>query len=362
MSDSFNHLNEWHTWKEIHAQPEAWDAWSATFDVASVRRWVQQFELDEVWFCGAGSSAYIGDIVATGLEAQRGPRLRSVPSTDLVSRPQTYLNNNQCKRLFVSFGRSGNSSESIGTLDALDALAKDSPRLHITCNADSALATRAASGPIRTVVLPQAVHDSGFAMTGSFSTMVFTALAVFQTSAVGLENLPALAAELRRLLPQYAGTAGGVPERIVYLGSGPLAYAARESALKVMELSAGKIPALWDSCLGFRHGPKSFVTDNTSIVVFTGPDEPSIRYDTDLLLELRDQFPQTRVTSIGVNGDISFSMPMGPTWASPVCVAAAQVCAVIWSSTLGLNVDNPFAGKNTLSRVVADVALYPVTT
>jgi len=171
-------------------------------------------------------------------------------------------------------------------------------------------------------------------------------LAIFQTSAVGLENLPALAAELRRLLPQYAGTAGGVPERIVYLGSGPLAYAARESALKVMELSAGKIPALWDSCLGFRHGPKSFVTDNTSVVVFTGPDEPSIRYDTDLLLELRDQFPQTRVTSIGVNGDISFSMPMGPTWASPVCVAAAQVYAVIWSSTLGMNVDNPFAGKN----------------
>ena len=39
----------------------------------------------------------------------------------------------------------------------------------------------------------------------------------------------------------------------------------------------------------------------------------------------------------------------------------AQVTGVMWSGALGLNVDNPFVGQGTLSRVVDGVKLYPVT-
>ena len=60
----------------------------------------------------------IGDILVSGLEGQGGPRLRAVPSTDLVARPQAYLRGR--RPLVVNFGRSGNSSETVGTLDALD--------------------------------------------------------------------------------------------------------------------------------------------------------------------------------------------------------------------------------------------------
>ena len=148
------------------------------------------------------------------------------------------------------------------------------------------------------------------------------------------------------------------PERVVFVGAGPLAYAAREAALKVMELSAGQIPALWDSTLGFRHGPKSFVRGATDIWVFTSADPHSARYDADLVAELRAQFPASVVTAVGPGGDIDV-----PTARANVVlpVVLAQVLAVVWSDSLGLPVDDPFAGMGTLSRVVSGVKLYPVT-
>lgn len=344
-------LTQWATWAEIHRQPAIWRAWGDTLDVAGLRDWIAAQTYDEVWFCGAGTSAYIGDILAAEL-----PGTRSVPTTDIVQRPAHFLRG--VHPLVVSFGRSGNSSETVGTLDALDALAADAPRLNITCNSDSVLATRAAPGPSKTIVLPADTHDIGFAMTSSFSTLLLTALALFDAPCDVPARLTALANQLKTLLPRFRGVP--IPTRAVYLGAGPLCFGAREAALKITELTAGRVPALWDSTLGFRHGPKSFVTNDTAITLFTSPSAPTSAYDADLATELRAQFPATRVQTIGPGGDIDLAMPFGPAWAAPLCVAAAQVQSVEWSAALGLNVDDPFAGQGTLSRVVAGVTLYPV--
>lgn len=340
------------TWGEIQSQPAIWGPWGAALPVAELRAWVAAQGVDEVWFCGAGTSAYIGDILAAGLEGER--RLRSVPTTDIVARPGAFLRG--ARRLVVSFGRSGNSAESIGLLDALDALAPDWPRLNITCNGTSALAVR---GPGRAVVLPEATHDAGFAMTSSFSTMLLTAAAVFDGRLAADQagaRFGALAAALAGRLPGYldAALAARRPDRVVFVGSGALAFAAREAALKVMELSAGAIPALWDSTLGFRHGPKSFVTGGTDLWILASADPHARAYDDDLAAELRAQFPGCGVTLVeGVPG-------MGDLWSAPVQVALAQVLAVVWSASLGLAVDDPFAGKGTLTRVVSGVRLHPV--
>lgn len=159
------------------------------------------------------------------------------------------------------------------------------------------------------------------------------------------------------MLPQF-GTPR--PDRAVYVGSGPLAFAAREAALKVMELTAGQTPALWDSSLGFRHGPKSFVRDVTAITVFSSPQAPTNAYDTDLVTELRAQFPDARVTNIGPEGDIVIDMSFGTAWAAPLCIASAQIDGVKWAADLDLNVDDPFTGQGTLSRVVSGVKLHGV--
>lgn len=340
------------TWREINAQPAIWRDWGAALDVEGLRGWVAGLDVAEVWFCGAGSSAYVGDILVALLQGAR-TGLRAVPTTDLVSRPDAYLTGTP--KLIVSFGRSGNSAETIGTLDALDALAPHWPRLNITCNAASALATRRG----KVLILPEATHDTGFAMTSSFTTMLLTALAIFDgLSASGHWMTLADAAETA--LPgfeAYAVTARR-PERAVFVGAGPLANAAREAALKVMELSAGQIPALWDSTLGFRHGPKSFVRGATDIWVFTSADYHAARYDADLVAELKAQFPASVVTAIGPGGELDV-----PTdgWNVVLPVVLAQMLAVVWSDGLGLPVDDPFAGMGTLSRVVSGVKLYPVT-
>jgi len=366
LPNSVSSLSQWATWREIHSQPDAWLEWIANFDVVSMREWVESQDFNEVWFCGAGSSAYIGDILAAGLSGKR--IFRSVASTDLVSSPQHFLNGR--KPLVVNFGRSGNSAESIGTLDALDAFAPTAPRINITCTPDSALATRTSQGELQVVLMPAAAVDTGFAMTCSFSAMLLTGLAIFdedlQEAAEVSERVSVLADQLRRLLPQFAqafsGQAVSLPERAVFLGVGPMCFAAREAALKVLELTAGQIPSLWDSTLGFRHGPKSFVTDNTVINVFMSPETPAKYYDRDLIAELRSQFPKARLNSIGPGGDIDVAMPYGALWAVPVVAAFAQIAGVIWADAQGRNVDDPFAGLGTLTRVVADVALYPAAT
>ena len=344
-------LGKWATWREIHQQPQVWRDWGATLDLAGLRAWVAAQDFDCVWFCGAGTSAYIGDILAATIKGTR-----SVPTTDIVANPFHLLLGE--KPLVVSFGRSGNSTESVGTLDSLDAISPNAPRLNITCNSDGALATRSSKAPTKVIVLPDATHDAGFAMTSSFSTMLLTALAIFDAPCEVPARLNALADALDHLLPQFLSDTP--PQRAVYVGAGPLAFAAREAALKVMELSAGRIPALWDSTLGFRHGPKSFVTDDTAITIFTSDQMPTAHYDADLAAELRTQFPRATVETIGANGDIAVPMPFGPAWSAPLCIAAAQIRGVQWSEALGLNVDDPFAGQSTLSRVVSGVKLYPV--
>jgi len=348
MTQDLSHIA---TWRELNRQPQIWRSWGNRLDVEGIRAWIAEQSFDEVWFCGAGTSAYIGDIIAAELKGTR-----SVPSTDLVQRPAHYLSG--ARPLVVNFGRSGNSSESVGTLEALAALAPIAPQLNITCNSESALATAQTTSPRKTIILPEETHDTGFAMTSSFSTMLLTALALFDEPCDVADQFARLADQLEDLLPGFGGAK--MPGRVVYVGAGPLTFAAREAALKVTELSAGKIPAIWDSTLGFRHGPKSFVDDDTAITIFTSPDAPANDYDADLASELRQQFPNAQVETIGPGGDIEVLMPFGAHWAAALCVAASQVRSVEWSAQLGLNVDDPFAGQNTLSRVVSGVKLYAV--
>ena len=121
-----------------------------------------------------------------------------------------------------------------------------------------------------------------------------------------------------------------------------------------MELAAGQIPALWDSTLGFRHGPKSFTTPETDLWLFRSAAPHTRAYDEDLLAELRTQFPASQVTAPEI------PQPFGDLWAAPLYVAIAQILAVTWSDALGLTVDDPFAGQGTLTRVVSGVKLHPV--
>jgi len=345
-------LSRWATWREIQAQPDIWDAWWPKLEpiLAETRDWISRLDITEIWLSGAGTSAYIGDFLASALRARTPVPVYSVASTDLVAAPHQFLG--AAKPLVVNFGRSGNSAESIGVLDILDALASDAPVLNITCNAEGILATRQSLHQ-RVIVLPQETHDQGFAMTSSYSAMLLTALALFDEG-VSQDKVKRLSAAARKVMPEIEAFAKAmeIPGRVVITGSGMLKFTAREAALKIMELAAGQIPALWDSSLGFRHGPKSFVSNGTHIFILVSSDRDIARYDRDLSAELKNQFTDIEVTLIE-GGDLPDRL------GGLVQAIACQIIATVLSDRLGLHVDDPFKGQGTLSRVVADVKLYP---
>ena len=356
-----------HTTREIHSQPALWQtlAQASVAEFDDIRQWITQLDISEVWFTGAGTSAFIGDILAAALNALSIYSMRSISSTDLVSAPQLYINRKSKSLphpLVVSFGRSGNSSETVGVLNLLDQHLPQAPRLNITCNGSSELATHThPSNQQRVIILP--AHDTGFAMTASFSCMLLSATSVFDSQMSDCaDTLRRLSSRANTLLSEATRWADSCaqPSRMVFLGSGCLQYAAREATLKVMELTAGQVPALWDSPLGFRHGPKSFIDQQTHVVLFESQNEYSQLYDRDLAQEIRTQFPDNRLTIIShhTNADLTVEPELPDHWNSVLYTLTAQVLAVALSQRLQLNVDDPFIGTNTLTRVVSGVTLH----
>lgn len=340
---------------EINAQPAIWRDWAGPLAAQAqvIRDWIAARNPAEIWLSGAGTSAYIGEVLAREL----GGRLRPWPTTDLVAAPGLAFGSHG-PILSLQFGRSGDSSESVGLMDLLDAHRPDIDRLHVTCNADSALGGRKGPGPgeTRALVLPPATHDRGFAMTSSFTTMYLSALACLDPGFDAAKLLPQLADAAEALLPGLWSADWPMPERAIFLGSGGLSAVARESALKVLELTAGRVITQWDSTLGFRHGPKAAVDDRTAVFVMISPDPQVARYDLDLAREIRAQFPDARVVTIGPGADIGLT-PSGTPGDPVLYVLPAQVLAHRWSEALGLPVDDPFSGRN-LTRVVSGVKLY----
>ena len=262
-------LPETATWQETMAQPDIWQNWAAELGTQArkIAAWIAERQIDTIWLSGAGTSEFVGGVISA---LPHDLHLENRASTDIVSCPQDVLRA-KGRILLVQFGRSGDSSESIGTLDLLDTHRPDIDRLHITCNPEGVLATRAAPGPgeLRVLNLPPQTHDRGFAMTSSFTTMLLSALACLDQ--IDTAMLPKIAQQARQMLADLADTPVTRPERAVFLGSGALKSIARESALKVLELTSGQTGTQWDSTLGYRHGPKAAVNGATQVYVMLHP-------------------------------------------------------------------------------------------
>jgi len=321
---------------------------------------------------GAGTSAYIGDCLAPAL-AGMGKRVDAIPTTDLVSGPQSYLSFDT-PTLLVSFGRSGNSPESVAAVRLADACIKDCAHLIITCDAAGALAQLARTHPrARVVVLPERSNDRSFAMTSSFTGMLLAGSlilgAVRGTGARNLELQRAAARVLPERVPLLQGLVNSNFERVVYLGSKELKGLAREAALKMLELTDGKVVAVADSPLGFRHGPKTILNANTLVVLFASNDEYTRQYDRDLIRELRRDGIASRVITLAarpLDGHTEDDIGLGARAAADLsdlelCLpyaVFAQSIALLRSLSLGIRPDNPNAA-GTVSRVVKGVSIHP---
>lgn len=314
---------------------------------------------------GAGTSAFIGECLAPWLSRELGRPVEAIATTDIVSAPSLYLRAD-APTLLVSFGRSGSSPESVAAVDLADATIGEAYHLIVTCNPAGELARRA-SDNTHVVVLPEATHDRGFAMTSSFSAMMLAALAILGGIDTVDARESAIAAAVDEVLtqcePLVASLATRGFKRVVYLGSGVFKGLAREAALKLMELSDGAVVTAFDTALGFRHGPKTIVNADTLAVVFVSNDPLTRRYDLDIVEELRSDGHCGALAVIsaqpGDGADITIAGMADATDADLLFpfIVPAQMFGLHVSLALGLTPDRPNA-NGTVNRVVQGVRIY----
>lgn len=310
---------------------------------------------------GAGSSAYIGELAADHLNAMWPCQVRAVHTTSLLTHPALYLDAD-APTLLVSFARSGSSPESTAAVQLLRESVRQVRFLNITCNASGQLAQQGEhDAAVCNLLMPAASCDQAFAMTSSLTCMLLAALHVLDRNpqAARLDMLALLGDDaLRDWSASVAALAAQPVSRVVYLGSGPLEALAKEAALKILELSAGRVLALANTPLGFRHGPKAALNKETLVVLFRSAGLLARRYEDDLLQELQREQVAGNCVTVGAGGDFSAEAPLWPdAWLAPLWLLMAQQYALHQSAILQLRPDNPFA-DSTVNRVVQGVTIY----
>lgn len=357
------------TAKEIAQQPATWRETVQVVENSPVKAFtlplVEKAKKGElrIIFTGAGTSAFIGDVVAPILSEKLGCVVEAIASTDLVSNPYQYLFADK-PTLLVSFARSGNSPESIGAVDRVNEIVKEPYHLAITNNINGALFAKCSQNPTAcTLALPDSTHDQSFAMTSSASNMMLAALLSLAPEAFDSQWVEQFAQVTEKLLAEDAlaiqNLAHLPAKRVVYLGSGAFQGLARETSLKLLELTAGERLGFFESSMGFRHGPKSLVQGETLIFVFLSQHPYTAQYDRDLYNELvRDKKAKEIVLVGETSGRFKAEIDKLDDAARvfPFLVVG-QLYAFYSSLHLGYTTDNP-CPTGEVNRVVQGVTLY----
>jgi len=378
-NEQLHALGAYHTATEISGQPQLWlKTWLYLYNV---RRELKDFLLPlyekdhlQIILTGAGTSAYVGDVLQGVFLKDRKVQARSVATTDIVTHPGHYFHPQQTT-LLISFARSGNSPESIKAVQLANEVCSRIFHLVITCNADGALAKEVKGTNSFVFTLPPESNDLSLAMTGSFTSMLLSGLLIAR-----LEELADLKDEVRRLadygtkilqsyFPVLHEAAQLDFDRAVFLGSGIFQGIARESHLKLQELTDGQVICKFDTFLGFRHGPKAVITPHTLMVYLFSNRDYVQQYERDLVEAVVNGqkgilgigIMEHAISGVHLDSHIILSddgVRLDESLLTPAMVLPAQMIAFLKSIHLGLEPDNP-SRSGTITRVVQGVKLYP---
>ena len=302
-----------------------------------------------VVFTGAGTSDYVGDTCAPYLRHAGNTDLydfKPIATTDIVSAPRDFLRAED-PTLVVSFARSGNSPESLAAVAVAKELVYNVKFLNITCAPEGKLAVESADDPNALTLLIPRANDKGFAMTGSYSCMTLLSTLIFE----------------------IADYLDGDFNRVTYLGSGSFGGLAQESQLKILELAHGLVATSYDTSMGYRHGPKSFVDDKTLVFVFVNNDAYTRQYDIDILNEIGGDEIAQHTIAIQQEGATVYegesytfkgyeALPEG--YLALPFVMFAQAISLLNSVRVGNTPDTP-SPTGTVNRVVKGVTIHPFT-
>lgn len=371
------------TTAEIAQQPELWrDAFNIYKDnLEGVEKFLAEARTMgdgrlSVVFTGAGTSDYVGDTCAPYLRHAGDTALydfKPIATTDIVSAPRDFLNPDE-PTVVVSFARSGNSPESLAAVQIAKQFVKNVKFINITCAPEGKLAVESADDPnAYTILIPRA-NDKGFAMTGSYSCMTLIATLIFDTASIEqkaawVEQIAKMGEEVVEREQEIADYLACDFNRVTYLGSGAFGGLAQESQLKILELAHGLVATSYDTSMGYRHGPKSFVDDKTLVFVFVNNDEYTRQYDLDILREIGGDGIAARTIAVQQDcgetyeGD-SFTFKGYPElpegYLALPFVMFAQTVSLLNSVRVGNTPDTP-SPTGTVNRVVKGVTIHPFT-
>jgi tagatose-6-phosphate ketose/aldose isomerase len=370
-----------HTAAEILQQPATWPGTLALCRQGEVREFLAGQAGLPVLLAGAGTSDFIGRSVERVLEQRWRTPVRAVASTELLTGMDEWVRTED-GALCISFSRSGDSSEGVAVMEEMMRRFPRVAHLVITCNAQGAMGKLAQQhSQSYALVLDPATNDRGLAMTSSFSNMVVAGQALAYLDDLDRYGviLQQLAESAASLLPRATDAAAKLANcdftRVCFLGSGALKAAATESALKVQELTAGRIFTMSESFLGLRHGPLSFIDKQTLVVAYVATDARTRSYETDLLTELRDKKLGATIAVTGfalpkeirdcaeVALDLDYDRGDGAdappdTLRPPLDVIFGQLLGLFCSLEAGLKPDTP-SPTGAISRVVSHVKIHP---
>ena len=354
---------------EILQQPALWASTAADEALAGVLAGALEPKPQAVVLTGSGSSSYIGEALAPGLQAALGVPVTAVPAGTLLTHWRQTLPPGDI--LLVSFARSGDSPESLGVVDALLALAPRCRHLFVTCNAHGGLATRYQVTPRAALALldPRS-NDRSLVMTSSF-TSLFLAGRIL-TAPADRARWQALAQQAGgEARAMFAGPAQALADladagfdSVLYLASGGRYGGARESALKMLEMSGGRVQVMAETFLGLRHGPMSALRADTVLVAMLARDPRVRAYELDLLAELSAKGLATRRVLVGASpddvageSDVCIGCGLDDDDATLIDVVAGQLLALFRCLALGQQPDAPSQG--VLTRVVQPFRIHP---
>ena len=364
-----------HTLREILQQPATWletgkelssmsDALLQT--IAGARTLV---------LTGSGSSEYAGECVRLPLQRRLLIPAQTIGGGMLLTHGGKAIAPLR-PGLMVSLARSGDSPESVEAISVVLETEPEIRHLVVTCNAEGRLATTYRDDPrVKVVVLAEQTNDRSLVMTSSFTNMVLAAafLGMLRTPDQYVSLVQNLSQKAEELMRTHFDTLADIAirdfDRVVFLASGSRLGAARESALKMVEMTAGKVWATSETYLGLRHGPMSAVHSDTLVVCFLS-SQPLVRaYECDLIRELNDKqlgmakliFGEDIPADLAQNNDVKIDCgglsSLGDENIPVLDVILGQLLGFFRCLKEGLQPDSP-SNDGVINRVVQEFKLH----
>jgi len=365
----------YYTLREICQQPSTWLATSETMLGAAPAIARSLDGIKSLILTGSGSSEYAGVCVRLPLEGDLGIFTESIGGGMLLTFASQSLPPER-PALVVSLSRSGESPESVGIVSMLLKTEPELRHLILTCNAEGGLARAYRNDPrVAVVTLDDRTNDRSLVMTSSFTNLVLAARFLGFMESPGeyralCRNLSRVAdGLLRSSFSVCADLARRDFGRAVFLGDGARCGSAREAALKMLEMTAGRVPTVSETYLGLRHGPMSFVSEETLIVCFLASDARRRAYEVDLIRELDrkklglaklvigERIPTELLADRDAAIECEGLAEIGDENAPVIDVLAAQLLAFFRCLEEGLKPDSP-SEAGVISRVVESFPLH----